>query len=158
MSLIWPRLLDQLSLTLANAFLFLFPVLLWNIAFTRALPPQISAGEAPGWLLGAETAMRIAVFIYPVFLAVNIHQPAFKAGLAMYGVGLLFYFGSWLLLMFASPELLEQWPLMLYGPAFTPIIWLAGIAMMAQSSPYFALSSVFIILHVGEFYFRFSSP
>lgn len=155
MALKWPGFPDHLALSIANYFWFLVPILLWNVAFTRALPPQISSGEAPQWLLAAEAVMRIAVFIYPLFLAVDIHQPAFRMGLAVYGLGILFYFGSWLLLMFASPELLEQHPLLLYGPALTPIIWLAGIAIMAQSGLYFLFSSVFIILHVGEYYYRF---
>lgn len=145
---------------LLNCFILVVPVLIWNILLTDKLPkafqPDIFLKDIPVHITYGENIFRVLIFALMLFMPLKIVSPVQKQGQAIYIIGLIIYFGSWLMLMFA-PE--SQWSKSLFGfmaPAYTPLFWLGGIALIGDSSyfhfPYrrvfFALFSVlFLIFH-----------
>ena len=138
-------------MTLLNHFLFWIPPLVWNVLFSAHLPERIHAGEAPPWLTILEWVGRIGVLAYALFLPIRTDHPRFGVGLTLYIAGLVIYFASWLLLVYAPAGLLESQSWLYWGPAITPLIFLLGIALMAESWLYAAVSTLFIFFHVAEF-------
>lgn len=145
---------------LLNCVLFLLPVMLWDGLFTSRLPaafqPDVFRSHIPVWLQYAENATRILVFALPLFMPLPINKLHRKAGFKIYLAGLALYFAAWIA-QIDYPQ--SPWSQSLWGfmaPAYTPIIWLAGIALMADSFYcklpyrrfyYLSVSAVFVVLH-----------
>ena len=82
-----------------------------------------------------------------------------RKGLVIFIVGTLVYFVSWLALI-AAPN--SQWacsPIGFLAPAYTPMIWLTGLAVIGRRVffitfyrwwMYLALSAIFIAVHVSH--------
>jgi hypothetical protein len=138
-------------LTWLNHFLFLVPPLAWNVAFTSRLPMTAFPGRASTGYLVAENIARGLMLAYPLLLPIDTHHDGFVPGAVVYGAGLALYFSSWAYLM-ARPGTRDL--ALALAPAYTPAIWLTGMAMMSRSKLYYVLSAVFIALHVGEFVWR----
>ena len=138
-----------------NHFWWLVPILIWNMIFTPYLPMDRFGGEAPQWLLLTENVCRALVMIFPLFMPVKPASIHFRKGVLLYLCGILIYFASWLyLILFPASPISEQvW--ILFAPAYTPLIWLAGIALSGRSKFYACISIVFIALHVGEYVYRY---
>ena len=66
----------------------------------------------------------------------------------MYALGVLVYFASWLPLIYSSAAAWSKSAAGLLAPAYTPLIWLAGIALVGGSRPYALASLLFVGLHV----------
>jgi hypothetical protein len=60
----------------------------------------------------------------------------------------LIYFASWLPLIYARETAWSKSAAGLLAPAYTPLIWLAGIALVGGSWPYALASLLFVGLHV----------
>ncbi len=145
---------------LFNCFLLVIPALIWNIALTGKLPeafqPETFLTDIPSHITYGENIFRVLIFALMLFMPLKIVSPIQKQGLIIYVLGLVIYFGSWLMLMFLPDS---EWSQSLFGfmaPAYTPLFWLGGIALIGDSSyfhfPYrrvfFALFSVlFLIFH-----------
>ncbi len=139
---------------LTNSFLLILPVLLWNIVFYKKLPqayidPKIW-DNIPIWLQWAENISRIGVFTLPLLLVLSTEKKSQKIGLALYLIGLLAYFSSWLVQIYLPKS---SWSISLMGfmaPAYTTIIWLIGIGLIGQQSflPIPRLQSIFLALCV----------
>jgi hypothetical protein len=143
----------KLELTWLNCFWLILPLLAWNIIFgSKITQGQITSdAHSSAWLLGAENVFRLATFILPLLLSLprgtEWHSASSKIGLAVYIVGTLVYFASWLPLMVAPQS---AWSLSipgLFAPRLTPLISLIGIALLAESWPYGLLAAIFIFFH-----------
>lgn len=145
----------------SNGFVLLIPIFVWNIIFASKLPHAFDIKnfdiDIPRFLLIGENIFRVIIFTLPLLFKIDISTTTGKLGLALYIIGSLIYFVSWLLLIYAPNSL---WSISIFGftaPAYTPIIWLVGIALMADSYNfsikyirwhYIIPCIIFIILHV----------
>lgn len=138
------------------ALLLALPHLAFNVAFAGALPaafqPEIFQAGLPGGLGFVEAAMRIALFALMFFLPIA----ASRIGWALYGVGSLAYFASWVALI---QNEFSAWSLSLAGftaPAWTPAIWIVGIGFIARNGhpvatrAYWPIAFVFLAAHIGH--------
>ena len=105
--------------------------------------------------------------VLPLLIRFRISTPVQRLSLALYLAGLVVYFGSWAALIFLPRS---QWNTSVVGfmaPAYTPILWLAGIALVGdefrwpkaslQPWMYGSLAAVFLVLHnlhIGLVYSR----
>lgn len=87
-----------------TCFLLMLPILVWNILLTNNLPasfqPQVFQKDIPLVISYGETIARVGIFVLAFLMPLKIVKPVQKAGLVVYLVGLVFYFSSWLLLIF----------------------------------------------------------
>lgn len=144
------------SLSALSNGLFLVPPLAFNLVLTSRLPSLYSEGNAPAPLLAVEGILRAAVFAYPFLIPIDPDKRYFEVGLATYAVGISLYFASWAFMILSRDENLKRSPVFSLAPAYTPLVWLAGIAFMSGSALYPALSLAFVGTHVGEYAYRFS--
>lgn len=82
-----------------------------------------------------------------------------RKGLVIFIVGTLIYFASWLALIVAPDSQWASSPIGFLAPAYTPMIWLAGLAVLGRRVffvtfyrwwMYLALSAIFIAAHVAH--------
>jgi hypothetical protein len=138
------------KLQLLNCFWLLIPIFVWNAIFASRLSQEGFKSDAgvPKPVLAAEQVLRIAVFIGPLLLPLRWQDPRSQAGLLLFAEGLLIYFASWLLLIYRPESAWSTSAAGLLAPAYTPLIWLAGIALVGGSWPYALLSLPFVGVHV----------
>ncbi len=145
---------------LLNCMWLMLPVMLWDALFTSRLPEAFQPGvfwrDIPTWLKYAENTTRTMVFALALLMPLpqkKLHQ---KTGFKLYLVGLALYFVAWIPQIDypQSPWSQSVWGFM--APAYTPILWLAGIALIADSFYfklpyrwyyYLSLSAIFVALH-----------
>lgn len=139
----------NLALTWTNCFWLILPLLAWNILFGAKITQEqiTSDAHSPAWLLGAENVFRLTTFMLPLLLPINWDASLGKIGLLVYLLGILVYFASWIPLMFAPHSIWSQGIPGLFAPRLTPLIWLAGIALVANSWGYGLLAALFIFFH-----------
>jgi hypothetical protein len=139
----------KLELRLLNGFLLLLPLLAWNLVLGSRLTLEaiISDAHSPKWLLMAENVTRILVFALPLLLPIQMKDAWNKAGLAVYSLGILIYFGSWLPLLLAPDSAWSQSAAGLLAPRLTPFIAFVGIALVCNAWLYGVISAVFIFFH-----------
>ncbi len=139
----------NLTLTWFNCFWLLLPLLAWNLLLGSKLTQEqiISDAHSPAWLLGAENVFRLATFILPLFLRLQLDSVLGKIGLALYLLGLLVYFVSWIPLIRVPQAAWSQSFAGLFAPRLTPLIWLIGVALLANSWFYGLLAAIFILFH-----------
>jgi len=146
---------------LMNCFWLLLPILAFNLIFTRQPPPAYQMDvfwkDIPKAISIPENLLRTLVMILPVFMRLRVSTPGQKLGLGLYVTGLLVYFASWGALT-AAPK--SAWSIGAIGflaPAFTPILWLAGIGMIGDELQlpripfkpwmYWTVSGLFLLFH-----------
>ena len=149
--------MNIVRLVLSNGFIPFLPVFIWNLLFTSKLPFPYNRPEfdsaAPKLVLILESILRLAVFLMPLGFSIDVSAGRGRIGLWIYLIGILVYFASWVPLM-RTPH--SVWSRSLMGfcaPAFTPLIWLVGIALMPHSwyfsdaySPWQYLIPVFLFI------------
>ena len=141
---IWKIRIDWL-----NCLWLLIPLLVWNIVLAPKITMQkvISDANSPAWLLTAENITRIIVFAFPLLLPLQFQDDLSKTGLAVYILGTLIYFSSWIPLIWKPSSIWSQSAIGLLAPRITPFLSFLGIALIGQSVTYVLVSFVFIILH-----------
>ncbi|MFT3894903.1 MAG: hypothetical protein QM730_25005 [Anaerolineales bacterium] len=148
---------------LLNCLLLLLPIMAWNVIFANKLPrlysPDIFEKNIPAFITLGENIFRLIIFILPLFMPIRIETQIQKFGLALYIAGTVIYFFSWFTHMYAPQS---AWSLSLFGslaPAYTPLIWLTGIALIGSTlyfaSPYrswmyITLSLIFVAFHLSH--------
>ncbi len=122
---------------ISNGYILLIPILIWNLSFTSKLPPAYDLknfnSNIPILILIGENLFRSIIFILPLFIKLSIGNKAEKFGFIVYIFGSLCYYISWVILIYAPNSL---WSNGFYGfaaPSYTPIIWLIGMSLMANS-------------------------
>ena len=126
----------------------------WNLAFTAKLKMDEFGGKIPGWYDAGENILRAAAFAYPLIRSLDSSQALFMPGIILYAAGTALYFASWLPLMAERPASWMTSLAVQLAPAYTPILWLAGIALMANSPLELGISVLFVAAHVGEYLLR----
>lgn len=83
--------------------LLLLPAIIWNIALAKRLPPAFQLAEfwsdIPAPLAFAENGLRIAVFVLPFFMPLDVAAPGGMRALLVFAAGMLLYFASRLALI-----------------------------------------------------------
>ena len=138
-----------MKFSLLNCFWLLIPIFVWNAIFTPKLTQEGFESDAnvPAWMIVLEHILRAVVFILPLLLPLHLKDQWSKIGLALYIVGTLVYFGSWLPLVYRPGAQWSTSAVGLFAPAFTPLILLTGIGLIGHSWVYVSLSALFILVH-----------
>ncbi|PJZ81228.1 hypothetical protein CH359_09115 [Leptospira meyeri] len=151
-----------------NSYILLLPILFWNFHFYDKLPflyqPTEFNRDIPIYILIGENIFRSIIFILPLVLKLNWKSNRALVGFILYCVGSVLYYFSWLALIYLPNSLWSKNFFGFLAPAYTPIIWLIGISMIADRF-YFRFryskwnlmipSAFFIIFHVSHATFVF---
>ena len=157
------------SIFLYNGAILIIPVLLITFGLWKYLPAPYSqenfSRSAPHSLELFEDILRILIFVIPVFLLYEIRKEAQNWGWYLYAIGLALYTCSYLAqILFSSSD----WSTSLIGftaPAWTPIFWLYGIAIVCNNSWlftwwrgyfYIIVATLFVILHTYHAFLAYS--
>lgn len=154
---------SQLFRYTKNVGWLLVPVLLWNAVFYARLPksfsPEVFWLNIPVSLSITEKILRIAVFAPPFLAPFELTAKSQKAGIAVYCIGVTIYFLSWLPLILAPQSYWSLSAVGFFAPAYTPIVWLLGLALLMRrlywQSPYswwyyLVLSIGFLLAHIAH--------
>ena len=140
-----------------NCMWLVVPLLLLNVVLMRRLPKAYQAEvfwrEIPSWIKVGENLTRTLVFVLPLFMRLDLSQ---GAGLLLYLIGTVVYSLAWLAQIARPRSAWSTSPWGFLAPAYTPAIWLVGIALIGKTlflpipyTPriYVALSAVFLAFH-----------
>ena len=123
---------------LANCFWLMLPPLAISGLLGGLLPttfqPEIFWHAIPIWIAWPETVSRIFLTGLPMLLPFSLAAPRQRWGLAIYGLGVVFYGLAWWPLI-AAPE--SAWSTSVLGfaaPAYTPLLWIVGIGLVGMRS------------------------
>ena len=112
------------------------PIVVWNLALTRFLPPALASDEfsrdIPLLVMYGENTLRIAVMVLPFLMPLEVATAGQRRGMLLFVVGTIVYFLSWLPLMI-MPE--SHWSTSWLGfvaPAYTPLVWLVGLGLIGR--------------------------
>ncbi|GAB3274924.1 hypothetical protein GCM10027347_48090 [Larkinella harenae] len=154
---------------LVNCFLLTLPVMIWNLALTDSLPkpyqPDVFWASIPPVVAYGENGSRIVVFTLAFLMPLKVSTLPQKAGVWVYGLGSLLYYGSWLVLIFHPNSLWSSSMVGFMAPAYTPAFWLAGIGLIGRSFYFnlpfsrwiFGLAAfIFLLFHLTHTYIIFS--
>ncbi len=129
--------MNMIKTIISNGFVLLIPIFIWNAVVTKKLPESFDAdimdAGMPKLILIAENLLRMIVFLSPILFKIDISTKMGSIGFALYIVGLLIYFASWLAVILI-PE--TMWSKSVFGyaaPAYTTIVWFVGICFMIKS-------------------------
>jgi len=141
----------------------LVPVMVWNAALSSRLPqsfsPAVFSSNIPALVSTTENTLRIVVFALPFFAPFELVAKLQKVGMVVFGVGLAIYFVSWLPLIAAPNSPWSRSAVGFLAPAYTPLVWLLGLALLMQplywQSPYrwwlyLTLSIGFLAAHISH--------
>lgn len=119
-----------------NCFLFFIPVFAVNAVYYRKLPAFYQPAvwdNIPKALDATENVLRYLSFFIPILFRIRLGTSAGRVGLALYLVGLVLYFCSWLAqLRHGEADFAKTLPFRA-APAYTTVAWLAGIALIGES-------------------------
>ncbi len=144
-----------MNFTLWNGFWLILPAIVWNVIFASRLTASGFTDDSavPPAILWSETTLRVVLFAGPILLALRF--PLSAAWLAVLAFGYVLYYASWLPHLVAPDGALAQDPVIILGPAITPLVWLLAIAALTGSRLYAAASIAFIAVHVAHQFFSF---
>lgn len=122
---------------LLNCFLLTVPIMIWNLLLSEKLPaafqPEVFWNDIPPLVTYGENASRIFLFMFTLLMPLRVSTPVQKRGLFLYVAGTVLYFVSWLLLIWFPDSSWSQSMAGFTAPAYTPLIWLVGIGLVADS-------------------------
>ena len=101
----------------------------------RSLPPIFASAEwrhIPAPLAFTENILRLAIFVLPFLMPLDLTAPDRMRILLVFIVGNLLYFASWLALILFPSSPWSSSALGLAAPAYTPALWLLGIALLGR--------------------------
>jgi hypothetical protein len=93
-------------------------------AFNTGIPLFISIGE---------NIFRYITFTIPLFVRINISTRKGKLGLRILLAGMLIYFASWLMQIYAPDSIWSQSVFGFAAPAYTIFVWIIGLGLMLDS-------------------------
>ena len=137
------------------------PILVWNLALTRFLPPALASTEfsrdIPPLVAYGENTLRIAVMVLPFLMPLEVATVRQRRGLLLFAVGTIVYFLSWVPLMIVPESPWSTSWLGFVAPAYTPLVWLVGLGLIGRRfylpSPfrwwmYVGLACGFVAFHI----------
>ncbi|WNJ20094.1 hypothetical protein [Pontibacter sp. G13] len=152
----------------SNSFWLLIPILIWNVLFAHWLPrpyqPEVFWHDIPSLMVTMEHGLRIAIFALPTLMVFRSWKEARLKGWSMYLIGVAVYFLAWSVQMIFPASVWSQGVWGMLAPAYTPLIWLVGIAMLSRPIiPRFrglvwlfmGLSICFVVVHTAHVYLVF---
>ena len=113
------------------------PVLLMNLLLARKLPkmyqPEVFSRQIPPWINAGENIFRLAIFVLPLLMRLQLATPEEMIGFLLYLAGLMLYLLSWIMqIAFQySAWSRSRWGFM--APSYTPLLWLIGVALIGDS-------------------------
>jgi hypothetical protein len=139
----------SLEIRWMNCLWLLVPLLVWNIVLRPKLsdPRLTSDSNFPAWQLLTENGLRLLVFALPLLIPLQLEHGMSKAGLAVYILGTLVYFASWLPLLVVPVSTWSQSVLDEMALFVTPLDVFRGIALIGDSWVYGLISTAFTLLH-----------
>lgn len=144
----------KIELRLLNCLLLILPLLVWNLVLGSRLTDARITSDAHSskGLLIAENLTRIVLFVFPLLMPIpgraEWQSSLLRAGLAVYFLGTLVYFASWLPLIFGPHSAWSNSVTGLLAPRLTPFLSFLGIAIIGGAWPYGVLSAVFTFIHI----------
>ncbi|HEX4950830.1 MAG TPA: hypothetical protein VFZ34_29485 [Blastocatellia bacterium] len=112
------------------------PIFVWNLVFTRFLPPALGSDEfwreIPPLVAYGENSLRIVVFVLPFLMPLEVTTVAQRRGLLLFVVGIVLYFMAWLALMLFPQSWWSTSRAGFLAPAYTPLIWLIGLGLVGH--------------------------
>ena len=128
-----------------NGFVLIVPLLVWNALMWPQLPADAGGAEAvPLVLEVAEQGLRLIVLAMPLGLRLEYRGRRGAAGLLLYGLGLVVYALTWIPWLSGSEQVSLPLPL---GPAVTPLMVFAGIAVLGRSVAYAIVAASFTLIY-----------
>lgn len=116
--------------------------MVWDLVLTPELPKAYQAAtfwkNIPACIVIGENLARTLFFILALLMPLHVATPIQKKGMFLYVSGLLLYFASWLPLLIYPASAWSNSASGFCAPAYTPLLWLWGIALMGDSF-YFGL-------------------
>lgn len=144
--------MKTISKLLKNGLIPLLPIFAWNYIFISKLPlayqPQLFNQDIPGFIILGENLFRFIIFIFPVFFELSMAKPVQRKGLAIFIIGVVLYFVSWLILVYMPGSSWSHHVIGFSAPATTPLIWLIGLSMMMERCYVFNCSKWHYIIPV----------
>jgi hypothetical protein len=143
-----------------NCFWLMAPVLALNLLLMNRLPenyqPQVFSRNISQWISAGEVIFRGVIFLLPLLMPLGIAGHEQRLGILIYLFGMILYALSWMIeiLFPESAWSASRWGFM--APAYTPLVWLCGIALVGRTlyfavpySPwiYAGVSAVFLLFH-----------
>jgi len=113
----------------------------------------------PKYIKFPENILRIVVFVFPLLMKFSLAEQHQKLGLMLYILGVCLYFWSWIAQIYFPKS---AWSKSIWGftaPAFTTIIWFAGIGLIGSTlfvkipyhySVYLFISLIFVLFHTSH--------
>ena len=111
-----------------NCFLFFIPILLFNILFFKKLPAHYLKNISHPIII-METIIRIIVIAFSMIMAIDIQNRIEKTGIMIYIIGIIIYFKSYFIEIYANNTLFGRNIIFILAPYWTSIIWLIGIGL-----------------------------
>ena len=149
---------------LTPAIWLMVPVMAVNIGFAALLPaafqPEIFWAGIPAWIAWPENTLRILMFA--VCAVLPLRRRGAAAGWVVYLAGLACYGAAWGALILAPQSTWAMGAAGFLAPAYTPILWLIGVGLIADrpvfsQAPrrrwiglYAALCAGFLVAHVAH--------
>ena len=116
--------------------LLLLPIFVWNAALTPSLPyPWGTAAfwqDIPRPLAYLENSARLIVSGLPFLMPFEPTSTLQRRGLVMYAGGTALYFCAWVAVLIAPGSAWAVSPIGFLAPAYTPLLWLVGLALLGR--------------------------
>ena len=155
---------------LLNCFLLLIPIFLWNIFLFDYLPASYRSNiiwqDASKYVGYTENILRAILFGLPVIMILSFKTRIEKIGLALYLIGIVIYFLSWIAMISFYDNVWSKSAFGFMAPAYTTIIWLVGIGLIGNKTffripymtqIYICFSILFVVIHTYHNYIIFQS-
>jgi len=114
-----------------NCFLFFIPILIINILFFKKLPSYYLKNISHPIII-AETITRIITIAFSMIMAIDIKNKTGKIDLIIYIIGIIIYFTSYFIEIYAPNTLFGKNIIFILAPYWTSVIWLIGIGIVGN--------------------------
>ena len=140
---------------MSNCFLLFIPILVFNILFFKKLPSYYLKNISHPIII-AETITRIITIAFSMIMAIDIKNKTGKIDLIIYIIGIIIYFTSYFIEIYAPNTLFGKNIIFILAPYWTSVIWLIGIGLVGNrlfvNIPYhfivyLVLSIIFATIH-----------
>jgi hypothetical protein len=145
-----------------NGLWLIVPAMIWNMIFAAKLPRAFSLEvfwrNIPPVITIPENTLRMLVFIFPSVTLIRAYS-GHRRGYVVFALGTVIYFVSWLILIYEPQSAWSRSAVGFLAPAYTPLLWLIGIALITESyvghermirSVFLALSVAFLAFHIAH--------